>query len=92
MNWKQLDKELPPKNTLVLVRRFPNKIEEEPIYFAMRQDKPLSTNADVSKDCYWWGNHKNTFLGENAIAYNLDGFSNFSDVTVKEWCYIHELI
>lgn len=92
MNWKQLDIELPPKNTLVLVKRMPNKIEDEPLYFAMRQDKPLSTNPDASRDTYWWGNHKNTFLGENEVAYNLDGFSNFSDVTVKEWCYITDLL
>jgi hypothetical protein len=92
MNWIKLEDQLPPFKTLVLVKRYPNKVEEEPIYFAMRTGHPLSTNPDASKDCYWWGNHKNSFLGENHKYDALDGFSNFSDVTVKEWSYIQDLI
>lgn len=88
MNWITLENQLPPKNTLVFVKRYKNKVEEEPIYIAMRQDKELSTNPDVSKDCYWFGNHKNKFLGEQENCRQLDDFSHFSDVTVKEWCFI----
>jgi len=71
-----------------LVKRYPNKVEDEPIYFAMRQDKELATNPDASRDCYWFGNHKNKFLSEQESYRNLDSFSNFSDVTVKEWSFI----
>lgn len=88
MNWIKLEEQLPPKNTLVLVRRYPNKIEEEPIYFAMRRDKELATNPDTSRDCYWFGNHKNHFLSEQESSTKLDVFSNFSDVTVKDWAFI----
>lgn len=92
MNWINLKDQLPPKNTLVLVKRIANKIEDEPIYFAMRQNKELSTNPDASRECYWWGNNQKIFLAENESFLEMDGFANFSDVTVKEWCYIHELI
>lgn len=88
MIWYKLEEQLPPKNTLVLVRRFPNKIENEPIYFAMREDKELATNPDASRDCYWFGNHKNNFLSEQESSIKLDVFSNFSDVTVKDWAFI----
>lgn len=88
MKWIKLENQLPPKNTLVLVKRFPNKVEEEPIYFAMRQDMDLSINPDASQNCYWHGNHKNKFTSENAKPYQMDGFNNFSDVTVKEWSLI----
>lgn len=92
MNWIKLENQLPPKNTLVLVKRCPNKVEEEPIYFAMRQDRELATNPDASRDCYWFGNHKNKFLSEQESSRELDGFSNFSDVTVKEWCFIDSVL
>lgn len=92
MNWIKLENQLPPKNTLVLVKRYSNKVEEEPIYFAMRQDKELATNPDDSRDCYWFGNHKSNFLSEQENYRKLDNFSNFSDVTVKEWCFIDSVL
>lgn len=92
MNWIKLENQLPPKNTLVLVKRYPNKVEEDSIYFAMRQDKELATNPDASRDCNWFGNHKNKFLSEQESSRKLDEFSNFSDVTVKEWCFIDSLL
>jgi hypothetical protein len=88
MNWIKLEDQLPPKNTLVVVKRYPNKIEEEPIYFAMREDKPLSVNPDASRDCYWHGSNQNTFLAEHEKPYMFDSLSCFSDVTVKEWAFI----
>lgn len=91
MMWIKIEEKLPPKNTLVLVRRLPNKVEENPIYYAMRQDKELATNPDASRDCFWFGRHQYSFLSENESCYNLDPFSNFSDVTVKEWAFIEPI-
>ncbi len=91
MNWIKLEDQLPPKNTLVVLKRYPNKIEEEPIYFAMREDKPLSVNPDASRDCYWHGSNQNTFLAEHEKRNELDSFSSFSDVTVKEWAFIEPI-
>lgn len=88
MKWIKIEDKLPPKNTLVLVRRLPNKVEENPIYYAMRQDKELSTNPDASRDCFWFGRNQKQFLSENESCYNLDSFGNFSDITVKEWAFI----
>lgn len=88
MKWIKLEDQLPPKHTLVLVRRHPNKLENEPVYLAMRQDKPLSTNEDPSMDCYWHGNHVREIFSEQEYACELDSFSNFSDVTVKEWSFV----
>ena len=88
LNWIKLDEQLPPNNTLVLVKRVSNKVEDEPIYFAMREDKELSTDIDASRNCYWHGNNKKHILGKQESPRLLDGFANFSDVTVKEWCYI----
>lgn len=88
MEWIKLEDQLPPKNTMVLVKRYPNKIEEQPIYLAMRQDKELSKNPDASRDCFWHGNHIDKFFSEQENYYQLDGLSRFSDVTVKEWAFV----
>lgn len=91
MNWIKLEEQLPPKNTLVVLKRYPNKIEEEPIYYAMREDKPLTVNPDASRDCYWHGSNQNTFLAEHEKRNELDCFSSFSDVTVKVWAFIEPI-
>ena len=88
MKWIKLEDQLPPKNTLVLVKRFENKAEKEPIYFAMRNNRELSQTVDASKDCFWFGTHVDSFTSENEKLTTIEMQANFSDVTVKEWAFI----
>lgn len=92
MNWIKITNELPPSYQLVWVKRFPNRVENEPVYLAYRQgSQPLATNPDASQDCYWRGDHYNALFkdplksdtGRAAIFQ-----ANFSDVSVLEWAYV----
>ena len=85
MNWIKIEEELPPVNALVWVKRLPNKVEEEPIYLAMRGNQKLSTNPDASSNCYWHGIHKNGLFSEQERTDLFEFGSSFSDVTIKEW-------
>ena len=79
---------MPPVNTLVWVKRLPNKIEDEPIYLAMRGNQKLSTNPDASANCHWNGVHKNALYAEQQRTNMFEFNSSFSDVTVKEWALL----
>jgi hypothetical protein len=89
IKWVKFPDEIPPKNVLVWVKRVPNRIEDEPIYLAMRSGCILSTNSDASRNCHWYGNHKNTLKEENAEYNTLHLESSFSDITVIEWAFIN---
>jgi hypothetical protein len=81
MNFISLKKELPPANTLLVIKR-----NDGGIYVGYRTGKPLSTNPDASRDCYWWANKKaNAFSIESG---KLEFHNNFSDVTVDSWAYL----
>lgn len=80
MDWIKLSKELPPPNTLVWVKRIPNKTESQPIYIGTRMGLPISENIDPSRDCYWYGTDD---LSASSSGINLR--YHFSDVTVEGW-------
>ena len=88
MNWIKIEEQLPPKNTLVWVKRLPNKVEEQPMYLAMRNGCELSNNPDASSDCHWYGNHKNALDAEQDSVDMVKFSSSFSDVTVIEWAMV----
>lgn len=88
MNWIKIEEKLPPKNTLVWVKRMPNKIEKDPIYLAMRNGQDLSINPDASTNCYWYGINKHRINEEQEKTWEFNFPSSFSDVTVIEWAFI----
>ena len=88
MNWIKLEEELPPPNVLVWIKRTPTKIEEVPIYLGKRPAKPLTSNPDASKDCYWRAVYSKTLLYVEQDYSGVLFTSSFSDVTVLEWAYI----
>ena len=80
---KQSD-ELPPANTLVLIER-----TKGGFYLGYRLDRPLSTNADPSRECHWHGRPTN----ESDVNKSKSFFyCNFSDVTVTGWINIPTVI
>jgi len=88
MEWIEITKELPPRNTLVWVKRMPNRIEETPIYLAMRNGMPISDDEDASRKCHWYGIHQNKINMEKEKTDCLTFEANFSDVTVIEWSFL----
>jgi hypothetical protein len=88
MNWIKIEEQLPPKNTLVWVKRQPNKVEQEPMYLAMRNGNELSKNPDASANCHWYGIHSNALDVEQKSHMGLEFGVSFSDVTVIEWAFI----
>lgn len=88
MNWIKLEEQLPPKNTLVWVKRKANGIEQEPIYLAMRNGAPKSTNPDASQHCHWYGNHQSMIENEQDSPQEFKFHCCFSDVTVVEWSFV----
>ena len=88
MDWIRIEDQLPPKNTLVWVKRLPNRREQEPICLAMRNDRELSINTDVSRNCHWYGINNKLLLNEQESCDKLKLNDNFSDITVKEWKFV----
>lgn len=88
MNWIKIEEKLPPRNTLVWVKRRSNKIEQEPMYLAMRNDCELSQNPDAYANCHWCGIHFDSLVKEQKSHAGLDFWANFSDVTVLEWAFV----
>lgn len=88
MTWIKIEEQLPPKNTLVWVKRIANKIENEPVYLAMRNGAKMSTNPDASKNCDWNGMHKKYIQIEHDRSDKVSFESSFSDVTVIEWSFV----
>lgn len=79
-NWISVNAALPEPGKLVWVKRQ----HGGSIYLAFRQDKPISTNKDASRECHWYGSSRIDGLYGNAF----DGWQpqgNFSDVTVIGW-------
>lgn len=92
MEWTKIEDLLPPKKVLVLVKRCANKYEESPIYLAMRNGNPLSTNSDASIDCHWYGTNTNSLKNEQNAIDGIKFDSGFSDITVIEWAFINDII
>jgi hypothetical protein len=88
MKWIKIEEKLPPKNTLVWVKRLSNKIENAPIYLAMRNSCEISTNIDPSKNCYWYGINGKEINKEQESTNNFKLTNSFSDVTVVEWTFV----
>ena len=88
MKWTKIKEQLPPRNTLVWVRRLPNEIETQPIYLAMRNNLELSENPDASVDCHWYGIHNSDLRKSQTTNTNFSFNASFSDVTVDEWAFI----
>lgn len=81
MNNKQTEtKELPEPKKIVWITRTGGSI-----YIGCRNDKPLSTNPDASRDCHWWGMPVVDGLYSNQQYDDLHFYCNFSDVTVESW-------
>ena len=79
----KLDAEnLPEAGLLCWIKRTNNKI-----YFGARINKPLSTNIDNSKDCWWYANPVTGFI-ETDCRDEWHAHNHFSDVTVIEWQYV----
>jgi len=80
MEWIELKEDsLPSPNILCWVER-----KGGAIYLASRPDKPLSTNEDPSKDCYWFGNPFPTYILTEKNG-DLPATCHFSDVTVMRY-------
>jgi Protein of unknown function (DUF551) len=77
--WISIKEQLPEPFVPVFVRR--NKSNN--VYIGFRLDKPLTENPDASRDCYWYGNSFENFIGD--IRGDIKIFNNFSDITVSEW-------
>lgn len=82
MDFIKLTKQLPPANKLVLVNR------KDDYYLAYRQNKPLTINADPSKDCFWRGGNLDQLNVSDDTIFN----SSFSDTTVLGWCHVRPVI
>jgi len=82
MDFIKLSDQLPPANTIVMVKRKKGKT-----YLGFRRvDKPLATNPDSSQDIYWRG-----VPIDDLAAYDYNGAfckSSFSDVTVESWAHL----
>jgi|AntRauTorcE11898_2_1112593.scaffolds.fasta_scaffold55183_2 hypothetical protein len=79
MEFKKLTKEnLPEPNKLIWIKR-----KNGSIYLGYREDKPIATNKDSSRDCYWRANPSHSML--MADSSELRFRYNFSDVTVDSW-------
>lgn len=79
MEFQKLSEEnLPEPNKLVWIKR-----NKGSIYLGYRDDKPIATNEDASKDCFWYGNptHSMLMADERQLRFRY----NFSDVTVDSW-------
>jgi len=90
MEFKKLTKEnLPEPNKLIWIKR-----KNGSIYLGYRQDKPIATNEDSSRDCYWRANPSHSILIARANpshsmlmadSSELHFIYSFSDVTVDSW-------
>ena len=79
MEFKKLTKEnLPEPNKLIWIKR-----KNGSIYLGYREDKPITTNKDSSRDCCWRANPSHSML--MADSSELRFRYNFSDVTVDSW-------
>ena len=87
IDWIKIKDQLPPTNTIVWVKRKPNRVEDEPIYLAKRTDRPITTNPDPSRDCYWYGVKKELPSICFEINETFKADVSFSDITVLEWGY-----
>jgi hypothetical protein len=88
MKFIKIEDQLPPKNTLVWIKRIPNKVEESPIYLGMRNGRPISTDKDASRNCHWNANHISKLTSENDNSFGFAFNSSFSDVTVIGWALL----
>lgn len=92
MEWIRIEDELPPKKVPVWVKRCGNKFEDTPIYLAMRNGQPLSTNSDASRDCHWYGTNINSLINEQSGIDGIKFDAGFSDITVIEWAFVDTII
>lgn len=79
---------MPPRNVMVWIKRYPNKIEDEPIYLGMRNGSVFSSNADPSVNCHWYGIHKDKLQEEHEFLDRIRLNNSFSEITVKEWAFV----
>jgi hypothetical protein len=79
MDFIKIEAELPPPNYLVMIKR-----KNGTYYLGYRYDKPLSTDPDPSKNCYWSGSP----IDDLEIKNGRFDRHRFSDVTVESWAYI----
>lgn len=79
MDFKSPSEQLPPPNTMVFIKR-QHPSGKTSVYLGYRNDRPLTTNPDPSKDCFWIGNNIDT-LEELTTSFP----ASFSDVTVIGW-------
>lgn len=81
MDFIKLETELPPAQTIVMIKR-----KNGLTYLGYRKDQLLTTNTDPSQDCHWHGNPINDLKVKDADG----GFCgrSFSDVTVEGWAYV----
>jgi hypothetical protein len=78
ITWIKLEEELPVEGQLCWVKRNKNTV-----YLGHRRNNPLTTNPDVSQDCYW---HANIYWDLDKAEHSKYEFRyNFSDVTVEGW-------
>lgn len=78
-NWIELtESTMPQPNRLMWVKR-----KSGNLYLASRRDKPLATNKDASRDCYWYGNPFEGFIETDNGDFKSQ--RHFSDVTVTHY-------
>ncbi len=80
---------LPEKGVLVVCKRLHGSF-----YIGLREDKPLATDKDTSRDCFWHGTDITSpiqdFKEEGHSDRSFDFKASFSDVTVEWWCYLSD--
>lgn len=84
--WINIQNELPPAHVLVWVKR--NVRGNESYYLASRNSSELSTDPDASRNCHWSGTSIDLLRDTPESGDPLSLRSQFSDVTVKEWCFL----
>ncbi len=81
--WIELNENnMPESNKLMWVKR-----KVGGIYIASRADKPLSTDTDASRNCYWYGNPVADGFRTEKNG-DLKIHHHFSDVTVTHYAEI----
>lgn len=79
-----IKEKLPEQNVLVLIKRI-----KGPVYLGYRNDKPLSSNPDASRETHWTGRpmHEPNVKKNDSFFY-----CEFSDVTVSGWALLEDVV